>query len=66
MDGASLPGNAATMKPTTLVSTFALAVLVLTAALPASQDQQPTFRTGANTVAIYATVTEGKGAWCRT
>jgi Ca-activated chloride channel homolog len=49
------------MKSTTLVSTFALAVVVLTAAAPATQEQQPTFRTGANTVAIYATVTEGNG-----
>ena len=36
-------------------------IVLLAGAAAAGQDQQPTFRSGAKTVAVYATVTDGKG-----
>lgn len=45
------------MRPPTLAALLA----VLTAALPAQQQQPPIFKSGARTVAVYATVTDSTG-----
>src|SRR5688572_26719123 len=45
------------MRPPTVAALFA----VLTAALPAQQQQPPIFKSGARTVAVYATVTDSSG-----
>lgn len=48
-------------NPALLLLAFALAAVTTQSSTSAQQSQQPTFRSGAKTVAVYATVTEKDG-----